>query len=461
MSQTMDTNMRAIVARKGRRRQFAAGASLRRKVLEGFPVSADTQEAMPYALIALVVGLLAAPLPAPAQAPAAGGAATVQASPDASFPLSKFRFTRKDAEVNLTWEEAAGFSGRVAVYRSAEAFSVASLPKATKIAELAPGTKKYSDVPRLSGSYYYAILPLGLAKPSFQNGRNATGSPIVVELPAKVLLPEPSLAARVEEDSVIVEYVGPAGSDSLLLYRGTAPLVDATSLLTASVVATLRSSDKRFIDYPVPGIDYWYALLPEEELKAGRVSLVQGVSATPNPVRIPAEVIGIGMAAELPYSRTPPLPSFYLDRAISSSSPLFAFPGERPPARELAPETVKAISGLLAGYPSAKPSPPSLVLLAAEQGKPTGGEDYALALIVREKLIKGENADAADQLRRYLSLNRGADAQARARFYLGVALSRIGEERAAIFEFLAAREAYPRPTGPWIDYLMLKLRRGE
>lgn len=101
-----------------------------------------------------------------------------------------------------------------------------------------------------------------------------------------------------------------------------------------------------------------------------------------------------------------------------------------------------------------------MTILPEERKSPSGGEDYALALIAREKLLPGDAAGAAEQLRKYLSLNRGPRAAARARYYLGEALAVEGAYREAFFEFLRARELFAAETAPWIDYLIAVLRRG-
>jgi len=101
---------------------------------------------------------------------------------------------------------------------------------------------------------------------------------------------------------------------------------------------------------------------------------------------------------------------------------------------------------------------PATSLLPEELSIPSGGEDYALSQIVSDRIAAKDWVSAADQLRKYLSLNRGPKASARARFYLGEALAFAGSGREAFFEFLSAGEFYPSETKPWIEYVLSTLR---
>jgi TolA-binding protein len=78
---------------------------------------------------------------------------------------------------------------------------------------------------------------------------------------------------------------------------------------------------------------------------------------------------------------------------------------------------------------------------------------------VSDRIAAKDWVGAADQLRKYLSLNRGPKAAARARFYLGEALAFTGSGRDSFFEFLSARDFYPLETKPWIDYILSTLQK--
>jgi len=264
------------------------------------------------------------------------------------------------------------------------------------------------------------------------------------------------MAARAKGDAILISYKASPKS-RLVLYRGVAPITGAADLLDATLVAAFTDKDGSFADFPVPGVDYYYALLGEEDLKAGKISIAAGVNSLSQAVQVRSGSVSSGLAETPPASRTPPLPYFLTE----DGSPGGGLPAEDEglfPPQPVSPDTEKAISSLLAAAPKVKPAMPAASLLPEELSAPSGGEDYALSLIVSDRIAAKDWAAAADQLRKYLSLNRGPKASARARYYLGEALAFMGSGRDAFFEFLSAQQLYPSETRPWIEYVLSTLR---
>jgi TolA-binding protein len=180
------------------------------------------------------------------------------------------------------------------------------------------------------------------------------------------------------------------------------------------------------------------------------------VNSLTSPVQVRASAISLGFGETPPASRTPPLPYFLMEDGSAAQSPDQGLP----PPRPISPETAKAIEVILAKAPQVKPAMPAASTLPEELAAPAGGEDYALSIIVSGKIAQKDWAGAIDQLRKYLSLNRGPKASARAHFYLGEALAFSGSGRDSFFEFLSARDFYPLQTKPWIDYVLSTLNNG-
>lgn len=401
----------------------------------------------------------------------------------APFP-SKLRAAVKDNTVALTWTDSPDVKGAYSIYRALAPIDAMSLSAATLLGEVPKGSQAYTDTLPDMKVYFYAVLALaedGTPYQVFIPARNTTAmgisatTPVAAE-PQKAPVappaatpaapPEPAqapalpfvsdLRAKVSGDAILVSYKASPKS-RLVLYRGDSPIAQTSDLLDATLVAAFTDKDGSFADYPVPGMDYYYAILGEEDLKAGKIALALGDNSLKAPVQVRAAAVSSGFAETPPASRTPPLPYFLLENGAAggASAPL---DDSIPPARAVSPETAKAIEAILAKAPASKPALPKAVLLAEERAAPAGGEDYALSLIVSSKMASKDWAGAADQLRKYLSLNRGAGAQARAHFYLGEALAFSGSDRDAFFEFLSARDFYPTETKPWIEYVLAGLR---
>ncbi|MBL8967661.1 MAG: hypothetical protein JNG85_11685 [Spirochaetaceae bacterium] len=424
---------------------------------------------MRYAQTLALAGiLLLATFTPVAQEPAAAGAATGGSEAVfAPFP-SRLRVAVREGKVVLSWEDSPEAFSRYAVYRSKEPMDGSdSFAKAERLGEAAAGAATYVDSPEGGIAYFYLVLAVGEDGEPYRvfiPGKNTTlsavsvpaAAPIVVEAPKPAAVVPPAvtgIAASLREDAVLVSYRANEKAKRLVLYRGSAPILDTAGLLEAVLVASFEAAESGIIDYPVPGVDYWYALIPEDELRAGRILIEKGKNSTAAAVKIPAGLYRVGLPETTPLSRTPPLPAFLLERPLSGTGELPSLP-PNPAPKELSVEAAKAASSLLALAPSSVERRPPLRVLAEESRAPSGGEDYALGLIVKEKLLKGDFAGGAEQLRKYLSLNRSAKAATRARFYLGEALAYQGAYRESFFEFLLARESYAAETTPWLEYLV-------
>jgi hypothetical protein len=435
--------------------------------------------------LALLAALVLSTAVAQSQGPAANplGSAKNSAIETASAPFpASLRSSVKENLVILSWADAPGFKGRYVVYRSEVAFDESSFPTAMRLGDIASGSQTYTDTPPDSKPYFYAVFSLakdGTPNQVFVADGNATSigvsigqaaaaapSPFAVvavnpdsTIKAQAALPPLSqafvsaIAAKAKGDAIVITYKTSPKSQ-LVLYRGTAPIVGVADLLDATLVTAFTDKDGSFADYPVPGVEYYYAILGEEDLKAGRINIAAGVNSLTRPVQVPVAAVSSGFAETPPASRTPPLPYFLLEDGGSSDSTVLSQDGGPPTVRPVSSETEKAIATLLAKFPQVKLAIPATSILPEELSSPSGGEDYALSLIVTDKMAVKDWTAAADQLRKYLSLNRGPRASARARFYLGEALAFSGFSRDAFFELLSAREFYPIETKPWIEYIL-------
>ncbi|MGO8692519.1 MAG: hypothetical protein ACLQMF_02500 [Rectinemataceae bacterium] len=381
--------------------------------------------------------------------------------------------------IKLRWIDSPDVAGSYAIYRSATPVTASNVDSATRLATVARGTQSYTDRPPDSKPYYYLILALAADGTPYRiviPARNSTMAavrapapePSAASAPATVGTPVSTtplpaidgLKATAKGDAILLSYRPAVAGIRLVVYRGTAPITESADLLDAALIATFKDKNGSFADYPVPGLDYWYAVLGEDNLKAGHIELRQGHDVTSQPIRIAAPSSNEGTVAEGPSPRTRPLPILVLNRAPEEGAAPLP-PSVLPPTRvALAPETEKAVAFLLGSEPESRPSMPVLKILSEELGNPSGGEDYALSLIVSGKLDASDWKGAVDELDKYLSLNRSHAVGARAHFYLGEALANTGAFRDAFFELLTARQDYPAETKPWIDYVLFNLRNG-
>jgi len=430
----------------------------------------------------------------------------------------RLRIALKENLVILTWTDSPGFNGKYLVFRSLSPIGAESFTAASKIGEAGTGIQSFSDQPPNTQPYFYAVLAQGKDTKPYQvflAGKNTTAQGIAApaapakespqssipatapkanpaESPAASTQPTPaesaatqepaqqpaaqpagsaeakpnpslpfvsSLSAKPRGDAIVIAYKASPKS-RLVLYRGTAQIRRAADLLDATLIAAFTDKDGSFTDFPVPGVEYYYAILGEEDLKSGKIGISLGNNSLDKPVQVQASSLSTGLAETAPMSRTPPLPYFLMEDGAAGGGVALPTDDGPPPSRPIGTDTEKAISALLASTPKILAPQPTVRILPEEKAAPSGGEDYALSLLVSDRIAAKDWQGATDQLRKYLSLNRSPKAGARAHFYLGESLALLGSGRDAFFELLLAREFYPVETEAWIEYVLSTLPKG-
>ncbi len=372
----------------------------------------------------------------------------------------------KDGMVKLTWTDSRDVTGPVYVYRSAgtQAEAAKTVP-----VEVPYGAQSYLDQVEAAGVWQYRLVASDTQGRRFEiaipytNAISVTVPPnaaVPAALPAVATPPPPgdaggfsSLEAVVRGDAVIVSYAAPENGRTSVLYRSAQPLAGVSDLLDAVIVQAGISASP-YVDYPVPGIDYYYAVLFEDDLKTGRVSIVPGRNATTVPVEVPAGKYRIGLPGPRSDIRSMPLPLISIHTAVPGAALNAGLPANR---AALSAEAAKAVAFWTAAAaqprrPEKKPRAFAQDLLA-----PAGGEEYTLRAIVQGPFAKRDWAAATEEFAKYLSLPRSTASEARARFYLGQAYYFSGQNREALFEFLSVKNQYPEEASEWIQAVLPRL----
>jgi hypothetical protein len=255
------------------------------------------------------------------------------------------------------------------------------------------------------------------------------------------------IAASVEGDKVIITFRGGEGKRPVL-YRSVRPLKETGDLLNAVIVQPGVVSP--FTDYPVPGILYYYAVIPEADITGGTLRIIPGLNATTQSVEAAPD-----RRADLrePGIRSLPLPQISLQTAAPGMN---AF-NETPPRAELSPEAAKALGNIPPGGGNSAEPLKKPRAFNQDLEPPSGGEEHILRSIVQGSFSRKEWEPARDELLRYLALPRSSLPEARARFYLGQCYYFTGAYRESLFEFLSIQSNYPAEAAEWIRSVLEKL----
>jgi hypothetical protein len=379
--------------------------------------------------------------------------------------VSRLQGEAKNNLVRLSWIDSPDVRGPVYIYRSQSSFGQNTTDSLARPVEVPYGVQSYIDEPESSGRWYYlvtasdeggrrydVVIPYNnMIEISVIEGLGGPGQ--ILADPEAQTLEETmifSLRAAVQGDGVVVSFRTMDGSKSPVLYRGVQPIRTATDLLGAVIVQTGIGSP--FTDYPVPGIPYYYAVIFEEDLLVGQVSIFPGRNATTEAAEVPPGRYRVGLPEAAGQIRPMPLPLIALNAVVPGAGGLSEIPVPVP----LSTPVAKALADIKPApvAPAPEKSPQAF---SQDTQNISGGEAYTLGAIVGDPFAKRDWERAREELLRFLGLPRSGGIEARARFYLGQVYYFSGQPREALFEFLAAQSAYPAEANDWIQASLAKL----
>ncbi len=370
-----------------------------------------------------------------------------------------------EAGVVLSWRRSADLDSWTRIYRHTAEIDAATFDAAELIARLEPDRESYTDFPPSQGNWFYAVAledPEGNPYRLFIPFRNKISFGVAVQRTGT----EESLAseirgldARVAAAAVNLSFRSSRPQRELLLFRSTEPIRTPDDLLAAVAPTVLPEGATSWTDNPVPGVDYWYALVDAGQFRLGKAELLPGENTTTRAVQVAlqsAAADGAAAGAGLPAAaavRPVPLPLLLIGSGVEGATRLApASPFLIPDTRvKVGPATARAVGELLATLPASPPAARAVQVLPVDASAASGGEAEALKTILVERLQSGDYAGSAGELRRFLSVHRSPEIEARVHFYLGQSEWFRQRPREALLEFLLAEDLYYRDVQPWMD----------
>ena len=377
---------------------------------------------------------------------------TSLAAQEREFPphVSQIKAEPRNNLIRLTWVDSPDVKGPVYIFRSTRPFGE-SIPPNIRPVIVRYGDQYYmDDADDLENLYYFIAA-------SDTSGRrydviipqiNSTGTDSeapVTQIPPVRAAFEPiqgisNLQANQDGDKVIITFDVTDANKNAVLYRSMQPVRQPQDLLNAIIVKSEIVSP--FVDFPVPGITWYYTAVYEDEISGGKMGIRPGINATTSAVIISGDEVTQAL-------RPLPLPFMTLRNAMPDG---YFLPG----AADIIPmseETANMLKNIR--IPSKAPlTPKTPRVFTVDLQSPSSGEESALFQIVKEFFEKRDWEGARTSLLHYLSLPRSKDVEARARFYLGQALYFTGNYREALFEFLSIRSVHTVEANIWIEAVL-------
>jgi hypothetical protein len=359
--------------------------------------------------------------------------------------------------VRLNWIDSPDVTGPVTVYIADQPIDPEQAPILSSVRPVAVpyGVQFYVDETNNGTRYYFVVASdESGTQYHFAIPFNNTVSIVVADAAQQLAQTPPpednvsSLEALVQaggatgDAHVVISFKTGENDKSMVLYRSIHPLRQRSDLLNAVIVQSGVTSP--FVDYPPPGIAYYYAVIPHDALAGGTISLVPNHNATVN-------AVNVAMAGSVvPDMRPMPLP------LIAASSLIPSWVNETAPAA-LSEGAVQALADVK--KMSTEALAKKIRAFKEDMEPPVSGEEYALRSVVQGAFAKKDWAAAREGFLRFLALPRSAAAEAHAHFYLGQVYYFTNLPKAGLFEFLLVKDHYPAEAQDWIDAILVALTR--
>ena len=386
--------------------------------------------------------------------------------------VSELQGELRNGLIRLSWIDSPDIKGPVFIYRSTRPFDGGSPlqgsgtePRLARPIEIPYGVQSYVDEIEAEGTFYFfavasdesgRLFEIPIASANTIRIQISADSTIPATIPAviEIALPErppappariSALEASVQGDRIIITFQE-GDEKNIALYRSIRPISQTQDLLGAVILQTKINSP--FTDYAIPGIPYYYAVVAENDLIQGTVSIIPGRNATRASVevsRTPADRDRELRAIPLPQVST---------QAVAPGVSTYT----ETPAVELSPQASAALSIIPVKVEEPELKKPRVFARDLET-PPERGEDFALSSVIRGSFAAKRWDAAREELAGFLALPRNPDTRARARFYLGQSYYFLQKPREGLFEFLSIQDRYPAEAAEWIQASLDMLKR--
>ena len=376
--------------------------------------------------------------------------------------VSKLKSLSEENLIRLSWVDSPDTVHKYLIYRYIEEINNENFSIAQKIGESEVGNEYFIDYPSNIEDYYYAVLALDSSNKTYNlfiPYKNITTTPARITSPAS---PE-SLAVTITDIKLIskgntieISFNSSGSNRNLIIYRSTSPIVKYQDLLKASLISTIPSSNNHYIDHPIPGIPYYYAVMDSELTKSGRYVFNSGENLTEY-----STFVKSGSSSSLVESRetlrNQPLPYLELNPSIDTYKKISQGTPELPVKYNLTFETSTIVNNIVNNFYPFEKSVLNPVILEDDIDVSENSEEYQLKRILQSD-FKDQNWIIAYKLvSNLLSVHHSEYIELRAHFYRGQILFFQGKYKESFMEFILTGDNLKKETEPWLNEILTLL----
>jgi len=377
--------------------------------------------------------------------------------------VSGLSVTLQENSVTLSWHPAPEEIENYEIFRSTEPFSENNFHKARKIGTVSKATTAYTDYPPSTDNYYYAVLGRKNEKKLYKlfiPYRNITVSPVAVERTEsidEVTTHISHLSAEKAHDSIRLQFDTSKPERKVIVYRSSSRIESEQDVVNAQALASFTSGKKGYTDFPLGGIEYYYAVIDAEAARAGSFDFVPGENALEEPVELPVGT-QISDGSGKIENRITPLPYLLLNRSSSTATEILS---KRPATLD---DKTLAIWNQLEKRISTKniESSASPHILPIDRNANTDGANKQLAELVGKSFTADPDDQAAwqnaeKQFASFFDVSHTDKVLSRAHYYMGQVYYFQGNYKLAFFEFLMAQDSLYTQVQPWLERIYPQL----
>ncbi|MFO7731952.1 MAG: hypothetical protein R6V86_14435 [Spirochaetia bacterium] len=377
--------------------------------------------------------------------------------------VSGLSVTLQDNSVTLSWRSAPEEIEIYEIFRSTEPFNEDNFDEARKIGTVSQDITAYTDYPPSTDGYYYAVLGRkneNTLYKLFIPYRNITMSPVAIDRTEsldEVTTKISQLSAKKTQDSIHLQFETSKPERKVIIYRSGSRIESEQDLVNAQALASFTSGEESYQDFPLGGIEYYYAVVDAEAARAGSFDFVPGENALVEPVELPVGTQlsnGFGKVD----NRITPLPYLLLNRFDSTASEILSR------SQAAVDEKTLSIWKKLEKHISTEKTEDSAGpdILPIDRNAETDGANKQLAELVSTSFPTDPNDQAAwqnaeKQFAAFFDVSRTDKVLSRAHYYMGQVYYFQGNYKQAFFEFLMAQDTLYTPVQPWLERIYPRL----